>query len=196
MSSRDAIFEAIRRNRPAGDFPHPVVPLFDDAPPQDLRPQFIQTLQRMGGKLSEPRNGDPFADLKDMQAQNPGKILSVVPEFQGDTSLEDNTLPADLADVEIGVVRAAFGVAETGSVCFTDRLLKINTLGYLPQHLFVLLDPAKIVFNLHNAYKQPEFREGHYAVFHTGPSATADIEGVLIRGAQGVRSLNVIFMPG
>jgi L-lactate dehydrogenase complex protein LldG len=26
----------------------------------------------------------------------------------------------------------------------------------------------------------------------TGPSATADIEGVLIRGAQGVRSLTVI----
>jgi len=26
----------------------------------------------------------------------------------------------------------------------------------------------------------------------TGPSATADIEGVLVRGAQGIRSLNVI----
>ena len=38
----------------------------------------------------------------------------------------------------------------------------------------------------------PEFRDGHYAVFHTGPSATADIEGVLIHGAQGVRSLSVL----
>ena len=26
----------------------------------------------------------------------------------------------------------------------------------------------------------------------TGPSATADIEGVLIRGAQGIRSLTVV----
>ena len=31
-----------------------------------------------------------------------------------------------------------------------------------------------------------------YAAFHTGPSATADIEGVLIHGAQGVRSLSVL----
>jgi L-lactate utilization protein LutC len=31
-----------------------------------------------------------------------------------------------------------------------------------------------------------------YAVFHTGPSATGDIESVLIHGAQGVRSLTVI----
>ena len=37
-----------------------------------------------------------------------------------------------------------------------------------------------------------EFRDKHYACFHTGPSATADIEGVLIHGAQGVRSLSVL----
>jgi len=64
--------------------------------------------------------------------------------------------------------------------------------GYLPQHLIVLVDPADIVLNLHHAYQRPEFRQGHYAVFHTGPSATADIEGVLIHGAQGVRSLTVL----
>jgi L-lactate dehydrogenase complex protein LldG len=29
----------------------------------------------------------------------------------------------------------------------------------------------------------------------TGPSATADIEGVLIHGAQGVRSLTVVVAP-
>jgi L-lactate utilization protein LutC len=39
------------------------------------------------------------------------------------------------------------------------------------------------------------FRERRYAVFHTGPSATADIEGVLIQGAQGVRSLSVVPVP-
>jgi L-lactate dehydrogenase complex protein LldG len=42
------------------------------------------------------------------------------------------------------------------------------------------------------AYRRPEFRDRHYASFHTGPSATADIEGVLIHGAQGVRSLSVL----
>ena len=29
----------------------------------------------------------------------------------------------------------------------------------------------------------------------TGPSATADIEGILIHGAQGIRSLTVIAAP-
>ncbi|HEX2939853.1 MAG TPA: thiamine pyrophosphate-binding protein [Rhodopila sp.] len=38
-------------------------------------------------------------------------------------------------------------------------------------------------------------RAARYAMFYTGPSAKADIEGVLIHGAQGVRSLTVALMP-
>jgi len=67
-----------------------------------------------------------------------------------------------------------------------------NAVAYLAQHLIVLLDPADIIVNLHHAYRRPEFRELRYAAFHTGPSATADIEGVLVHGAQGVRSLSVV----
>jgi hypothetical protein len=72
-----------------------------------------------------------------------------------------------------------------------DLLSKV-AVAYLAQHLIVLLDPADIVANLHHAYRQPEFRDRHYAALHSGPSATADIEGVLIHGAQGVRSLSVV----
>ena len=74
----------------------------------------------------------------------------------------------------------------------SDADLHVNAGAYLAQHLIVLLDPADIVVNLHHAYRRPEFWDGHYASFHTGPSATADIEGVLIHGAQGVRSLSVL----
>ncbi len=59
----------------------------------------------------------------------------------------------------------------------------------------VLLDPADIVADIHAAYARPEFPQARYLVFHTGPSATADIEGVLIHGAQGVRSLAVLVLP-
>jgi len=88
--------------------------------------------------------------------------------------------------------RVAFAVAETGSVLLSDTDLRVNAVAYLAQHLIVLLDPADIVLNLHHAYRRPEFHDRHYASFHTGPSATADIEGVLIHGAQGVRSLSVL----
>ena len=98
----------------------------------------------------------------------------------------------DVSDVDFAIVRAAFGVAETGSLLLSDTDLQVNAVGYLAQYLIVLLDPADIVVNLHHAYRRIEFRDRHYASFHTGPSATADIEGVLIHGAQGVRSLSVL----
>ena len=103
--------------------------------------------------------------------------------------------PAELNDVDVGVVRAVFGVAETGSVWLGEADLKVNALGFLPQHLVVLLDPIRIVDNLHHAYRDRAHFETRYGVLMTGPSATADIEGVLIHGAQGIHSLTVILLP-
>jgi L-lactate dehydrogenase complex protein LldG len=67
-----------------------------------------------------------------------------------------------------------------------------EALGFLAQHLVVLLDPTHIVATLHDGYADARVAAARYAIFMTGPSATADIEGVLIHGAQGIRSLTVI----
>jgi L-lactate dehydrogenase complex protein LldE len=73
------------------------------------------------------------------------------------------------------------------NTCGTLRLLKHATPSELHE--------PDIVVNLHHAYYRPEFQDRRYASFHTGPSATVDIEGVLIHGAQGVRSLSVLPLP-
>ena len=196
MSSRDAMLASVRGNRPALDRPLPPVPMFDDdAVPASLLPAFRTSLLAMGGDfLDVPAGQDPF-DLIRQRLADAKLVTSATPEITGNRALSTVEAPRDLADTDIGVVRASFAVAETGSICLTESDLGINALGYLPQHLIVLLDPADIVFNLHHAYRRPEFRHANYAVFHTGPSATADIEGVLIHGAQGVRSLTVVAVP-
>ena len=192
MSSREDILEAIRLNRPQLERPLPAVPPFDGAPPPSLLAAFKDSLQRMGGLfLDPPTFGDPLAPVHAKIAS--AKIVcSTVPEIGGNRNIEDVQAPRDLADVDFAIVRASFAVAETGSVLLSEADLYMNAVAYLAQHLIVLLDPAEIVVNLHHAYRRPEFRDRHYAAFHTGPSATADIEGVLIHGAQGVRSLSVL----
>jgi L-lactate dehydrogenase complex protein LldG len=122
-------------------------------------------------------------------------VCSKVPEMRGSYDLTSVTRPRDLAAIDIAVVRACFGIAETGSVLFTEDELHVNALAYLAQHLIVLLDPKDIMANTQDAYRRGEFHMARYASFHTGPSATADIEGVLIHGAQGVRSLTVLLHP-
>jgi L-lactate dehydrogenase complex protein LldG len=192
MSSRDEILASIRKNLPQVDRQLPNVPLFDDSPPASLLSAFKDSLQLMGGMfLDPPASGDPLAPVR-AKIASAKAVCSTVPEIAGNRDIAGVITPQDLADVDFAIVRACFGVAETGSVLLSDADLHVNAVAYLAQHLIVLLDPADIVVNLHHAYRRPEFRDRHYASFHTGPSATADIEGVLIHGAQGVRSLSVL----
>ena len=190
-SSREAILGDLRRNKPSPrDLPQ--VPFFDEAYGGDLLDRFMAAFKTMGGTpLEEATDGDPLAAVK-ARVASAGLVISRVPEIPGTRDLDLDGAPVDLHDVDLAIVRAAFGVAETGSVAFTERELGVNTLAYLAQHLIVLLDPADIVPNIHHAYHRPELQTARYCVFHTGPSATADIEGVLVHGAQGVRSLSIL----
>ena len=190
MSSRDAILGAIRSAKRT-PLPLPDVPLFDEGRTDDLLGRFSAAFVTMGGTMLTPVGSDPLAEVR-ARAACGGVVVSTVPEVSGTLMLHSDTDPRDLAHVDIAIVRAAFGVAETGSICLSERELGTNTLGYLAQHLIVLLDPADIVANIHHAYHRPEVKAARYCVFHTGPSATADIEGVLILGAQGVRSLSIL----
>ncbi|KQQ45631.1 hypothetical protein ASF58_18815 [Methylobacterium sp. Leaf125] len=195
MSVREATLARIRQNRPAGEHPLPEVPLFAPLVGDDRVAEFGERLKRMGGRLAEaPPEGDLFASVRE-RLDGTAVIASAVPEIAGNRDLGAVARPQDLADVDVAIVRAVFGVAETGSVLFTQAELKVNAVAYLAQHLVVLLDPADILVNIQAAYRRPDFAHAAYAVLHTGPSATADIEGVLIHGAQGVRSLTVILAP-
>ena len=192
MSSRDAILASIRANLPQLDRPLPPVPRFDECSPARLLAAFKEALERMGGVfLDPPAEGDPLQPVHDKLA-GAKVVCSTVPEVVGNFDIAGVVAPRQLCDVDIAVVRASFAVAETGSVLLSEADLHVNAVAYLAQHLIVLLDPADLVVNIHHAYARPEFRHYHYASFHTGPSATADIEGVLIHGAQGVRSLSVL----
>jgi L-lactate dehydrogenase complex protein LldG len=192
VTSRDHILAAVRANRPpAVDLPE--VPAFtgDTAA---LWQHFSEALRRMGGKLAEAPPGASAENVVQQLFPDAQVICSAAPDVAGTRQL-DGSEPRELADIDVSVVRAVFGVAETGSVFLSERELRIPAMAYLAQHLLVLLDPADIIDNLHSAYRHLGFKSARYAVLITGPSATADIEGVLIHGAQGVRSLTVVPLP-
>lgn len=195
MSSRDTILNAVRQHNIT---PQPLPDIPDFAPViDDQLAAFSESLRLMGG----------IADLSFIEravdsAQLTAYVWSLFPEarvvcsaaddVQGNRKLTPDSAPGSLHDVDVGIARARFGVIESGSVFLSEQELCVNTLGYLAQHMVVLLDKNAIVDNLHQAYKNSHFFIARYAVLVSGPSATADIEGVLITGAQGVRSLRVI----
>lgn len=193
MANREAFLAKVRAAQPAAlDLPD--VPLFD-TPPGDLHERFVAALKLMGGTCRDAASADAVLAVIRERFGAEAVIASAAPEVPGTRAIGADTVPASLEDVDVGVVRARFGVAETGSVWISEREYVVNALGYLVQHLIVLLDPAQVVAGLQDAYRRDDFRAARYAALVTGPSATADIEGVLIQGAQGVRSLTVMWLP-
>jgi L-lactate dehydrogenase complex protein LldG len=190
LSSRDEILARVRRNQPA-QRPLPDVPTFDVAA-GSLLERFKSAAIRMGGKIVDPPDDGNFDALVQQLFPDAKAICSATREVVGNRPLDRVRAPAELNDVDVGVVRALFGVAETGSVWLDEVQFRVNALGFLSQHLVVLLDPARIVGNLHNAYRERPCFDARYGVFMTGPSATADIEGILIHGAQGIRTLTIV----
>jgi len=190
MSSRDDILARVRKNQPAKQ-PLPDVPTFDTTA-ETLFERFRSALVRMGGKIADPPADGNFDALVQRLFPDAKVICSATTEVTGNRPIERVRSPAELSDVDVGVVRGAFGIAETGSVWLDEEQFKVNALGFLAQHLVVLLDPTRILGNLHNAYRERARFDARYGVFMTGPSATADIEGVLIHGAQGIRTLTIV----
>ncbi len=192
MSSRTDILARLRERRPEGEFPLPDLPRFPGVD-GDLLAAFQQSLAVMGGQWVHLPDGEALGPFLRTRLGEGRLIRSSTDEVTEFRRTDAVTSPRDLEDVDVGIVRARFGVAETGSVFLSDRELGVNTIAYLAQHLVVLLDPDAIIPGIADAYLLPDFAQANYVSLMTGPSATADIEGVLIRGAQGVRSLTVVF---
>jgi L-lactate dehydrogenase complex protein LldG len=193
MSPRDAILAAVRKNLPRPAVPLPEVPQLPGLG-GSLLPDFRRQLEAMGGRSFEvadaaaarARVAELFPDAK--------VVCSAVPEVPGTRRVESAGDPHQLNDVDVGVVRSPLGVAEAGAVWLTQAELVVNALGVLAQHLVVLLDPAAVVETMHDAYGRINLTASPYGVFLAGPSATGDIEGVIIHGAQGARSLTLLLV--
>lgn len=192
--SREVVLGAIRSNLQKQQVDHPRIPLFQ-RPDGPLKPEFERHLQQAGG-ASYNVGSVSEAEAK-LIALHPGVkvVCSAVPEIAGTRRVETVHDPHELADVDVGIVRAQFGIAETGAIWLTQEDLVVNALAVLSQHLIVLLDPEQIVSDMHEAYRRVRLDETAFGCFMMGPSATADVEATLVHGAQGARSLNILFLP-
>jgi len=191
--SREVILGAIRSNVPKQQVEHPRIPVFQHAD-IPLKSAFERLLQQAGGVTHDVGT---VAEAEAMlMTLHPGAkvVCSAVPEIAGTRRVESVRDPHELADVDVGVVRAQFGVAETGAIWLTQEDLVVDALAVLSQHLIVLLDPEQIVSDMHEAYHRVRLDQTSYGCFMMGPSATADIEATLVHGAQGARSLNIFFL--
>jgi L-lactate dehydrogenase complex protein LldG len=193
VSFRDTILQKVRNNQPSAR-ELPAIPKFHSEQPVDLKEQFTAALKELYGEVVT----EPPADLRAfVEERFPGAktICSAVPEYTGNSKPEDFTRWSDASSIDVTIVRSPLGVAETGSVLLSEKEFRVNTIGFLAHDIVILLDPAEIVENLHDAYGHPHFLDRAYSLLMSGPSGSADIGGITVHPAQGVMTLTVIFWP-
>jgi L-lactate dehydrogenase complex protein LldG len=193
MSFRDTILQNVLNNQPSAR-ELPAVPKFHSGQPVDLKREFTAALKELSGEVVTEPPAD-FEEFLRKRFPDAKTICSAVPEYAGNRVPEDFVRWSDASSIDVTIVRSPLGVAETGSVLLSEEEFRVNTIGFLAHDIVILLDPAEIVENIHDAYSHPHFLEKAYSLLMSGPSGSADIGGITVHPAQGVMTLTVIFWP-
>ncbi|MDQ0105830.1 L-lactate dehydrogenase complex protein LldG [Chitinophaga terrae (ex Kim and Jung 2007)] len=189
-NTRNQVLSAVRSQLPHSQVACPATPEFPKKITA-LLPEFEERIKDAGGSIYRPSDLSAAQKLLSQQFPDARVICSATPDIQGNRDIHAVKNPHELADVDVGVIRARFGVAENGMVWLAQEDLVVNALGFLSQHLVVLLNPSELVADMYDAYLKVCLEDSAYGCFMMGPSATADIGAVLVHGAQGARSLSV-----
>lgn len=167
MNARDAILSSIRAAAvPPSAAAALVVPAGSTSDPLD---QFLQALASVGGHGIVRR-----AD------QTIGSMVAAL--FGGDQGT-------------VVVVPGRFAVAENGAVYVDAADLGARADIVRAEHLVLVVPAAALVPTMHEAVRLVP-SGSTCGWFLSGPSKTADIEQSLVVGAQGARTLHVIFDTG
>lgn len=189
--SRDAILRAVRAHQ--GE-PHPLPDSMPHASGdgRGLIERFSTVLEHVGGRSEWYRNGDDLAAIVRSHYPDARRVVSAAHEaLESTVTVAADTAPADLATIELAILRGRLGVAENGAIWVDAEHLPHRALPFIAEHCVLLLDPDAIVPDMHAAYAALAGREYGWGAFVSGPSKTADIEQALVIGAQGPRSLLV-----
>ena len=190
---REKILSAVKQNQP------PLVPLPEVTNfPQsftNLPEKFGAVLQGIGGQVYEVKSMDEIIPMLQSQFGTAGRFISLLKAFEPYANFynvqED---PHLLENVDVAIIKAAFAVAENGSLWITDEVLPNRVLPFICQHLVALLDRKNIVASMHDAYDIIGSSEYGFGTFIAGPSKTADIEQSLVLGAHGPKTMTVFLV--
>ena len=138
-------------------------------------------------------------DLFIARAEAAAAQVHAVPD-EAAAEREVEAIRAEKGTDRVGVVRAAKGIAQTGTciVVTDDESVRLDTM--LPEVSVILLNRADILPDLPSAapFLRAEQTQGRasYVSFITGPSRTADIERVSAIGVHGPLELHIVLIGG
>jgi L-lactate dehydrogenase complex protein LldG len=194
MSDKNEILKKIHQAQPA-PLPYPAWEFAADC--AGLTARFVQSVEDSGAACLTARD---FAEAQQqLEAQESfaeaGRICCVMPELSlGNVDLGDIAHPRELADLDLTVAAGQLSVAENGAIWVVPPPELSRVALFSCERLVLLVPASELVADLHQAYARLDFSFKGAGYLIAGPSKTADIEQVLVLGAQGPRALTVVLV--
>lgn len=212
MTARDEILQNVRQalNRQPGQ--PPVVPpqariRIPQIAPDARIELFRERLEVLGGKLYRSTGLAQAQEIVKSLIGSGGAVASngALLSAAGITTLpgvstgyrDEPSLRAACAVTPFGITGADYGLAETGTIV-TVASSEARLISLLPPAHIALLPANRILTGLDEFYSNTALPADHASstVFITGPSRSADIEMILVRGVHGPRIIHVIVIEG
>lgn len=196
MSDREQVFSSIQSALASGRQPAAGYPSWENALVESnaikaasgAEALFCQKLEAVGGRLARGFGAlDPLiAELANGKLGYCDPGLNSLIEQSGALSgltIETEFDRSRVDEYAFGITRASAGIAESGSLVLTGGWTS-SRLGALAPWVHIgVLERSRIVRTIADAIAL--FGDEPNAVFVTGPSKTADVEGILIKGVHG-----------
>ena len=202
--SRDHVLHKIRTalGRSAGQGAAPPLELRLDAkevPLAERIASFGAALAALGGTLHTAESPGAVWAIAEAILAGRAAVRSRSPlvaalDLPGDGAWTDVREAA--AGAEAGITAAAYGLADTGTLVVFASETEARLLSLLPPVHIAVLERQRLLSGLDELFlRHPRpLAETSAMVLITGPSRTADIELILVRGVHGPGELHVILV--
>jgi hypothetical protein len=171
----------------------------------DIIGQFIEKARVAGAEVVEFATAGEAADYLAGVVSDIGSSQAIAASDLADDPRFGTVLagvPTRLAEgdlwVETGIIKAHYGIAETGTIVCFDEDDAVKNVASLPEVCYALLDAGRIVDRLEDLAANLARHLGRTDIpspqvsLITGPSRTADIESEITIGVHGPRRLVIL----
>jgi L-lactate dehydrogenase complex protein LldG len=188
--------------------PPPVRLVIPEVPPGKRIDSMLERVAALAGKTLHAKSLAEARDYVASVTQGKPSVTSNAPFLRecGITELpgvhsgitDRDELRSLCATCAYGISSADFGLADTGSLVMISSHEEARLVSLLPPAHIAVLPASKLLTGLDELYSilpRPA-EQTSSMVLITGPSRTADIEQILVRGVHGPGEIHVVIVDG
>jgi L-lactate dehydrogenase complex protein LldG len=207
--SRDNILHKVRTalGRGAGEPPSPAPPARLRVPPVDLETRILslcEAIEILAGKVHRAQSAADACAYASALLEGKTAVASNAPFLRecGITALagvrtglnDERELRGLCASADAGITSADYALADTGTLVMLSSKEEARMISLVPPLHLALVPRERILTGLDELFSLlplPGERTSSMVLI-TGPSRTADIEQILIRGVHGPGEIHVV----